>query len=71
MLKILRKIGFNVTINKALEDIIQKLAKDFWENKVDEHTTCKDCEFRYACNSCMFDNVKENCCYDMELGLWK
>ena len=68
-IKLCKKIG-NVN-NKAWEDIIQKLAKDFLENKVDEYSTCSDCEFRYVCNSCIFDNVKENCCYDMELGIWK
>lgn len=64
-----KKVG-NVNV-EAFEDIIQKLSNNFWENKIDEHIICSDCEFRYACNSCMFDNIKENCCYDMELGIWR
>ena len=66
----LNKVVGNVN-SDDWEVIVQKLEKNFWENKIDEHKICKNCEFRYACNSCIFDNVKENCCYDMELGLWK
>ena len=68
-MKSIEKVG-NVN-NEAWEDIIQKLEKTFWKNKVDDYAICKDCEFRYVCDSCMFDNIKENCCYNMELGLWK
>lgn len=64
-----RKVG---NINESLwEEIVRKLCEDFWNKKIDEHKTCKNCEFRYACNSCIFDDVEKNCSYDMEVGVWK
>lgn len=53
------------------EDIVRMLSEKFWNEKIDNHKICKDCEFRYACNSCFFDDVEKNCCYNLEAGMWK
>jgi len=32
---------------------------------------CKKCEFKYACNSCIFADCDKLCSYDVEAGQWK
>lgn len=53
------------------ENITEKLFSQYWNKKIDEQEICSKCEFRYTCSCCIFDNVKQNCCYDMEAKEWK
>lgn len=64
-----KKVG---NINElSWEDIVQRLSEECWDEKIDNHKICKNCEFRYACNSCFFDDVEKNCCYNLEVGTWR
>lgn len=60
----------NINID-SWETITENLFSQYWNKKIDEQETCKECEFRYTCNCCIFDDVKQNCCYDMEAKIWK
>lgn len=52
------------------ETIMHNISCKYWNNKIDDHKICGKCEFRYTCNACVFDNIKENCCYNMEEKRW-
>lgn len=56
--------------NDSWEEIMHNLSYKYWNNKIDDHNICGKCEFRYTCNACVFDNIKENCCYHMEDKVW-
>ena len=51
--------------------IIKNLLQKYWLNNIDNKTKCKHCEFRYACNSCVFLDSEKSCFYDVEVGQWK
>ena len=59
----------NINVD-SWEKIMDSLLLDYWNKKVDDHNICSNCEFRYTCTSCLFDNVKQNCCYNMEEKTW-
>lgn len=65
-----KKVVGNINYDKW-EDIITKLISDFWNKKIDDHKICRTCEFRYVCISCMFDDIKQNCLYDLEAKSWR
>lgn len=52
-------------------DIVKNLSKKFWDNKIDDDPKCYNCEFRYSCNICLFNDASKNCCYDKEAAIWK
>lgn len=53
--------------------IIKKLSLDYWSKPIGERKfgKCKNCEFKYACNSCVFADCDKSCSYDVEVGQWK
>ncbi len=64
-----KKVG-NVK-NDLWIDIIKRLMRNFWSHKIDNNPKCYGCEFRYTCNSCLFNDVDKNCTYNVEGAVWK
>ncbi len=52
-------------------DIVKGLSENFWNNKIDDDPKCNNCEFRYSCNICLFNDTSKNCFYDKEDATWK
>lgn len=59
--------------NDEFVQIIKKLSLDYWSVPISERKLgkCKNCEFKYACNSCVFADCNKSCGYDTEAGQWK
>lgn len=59
--------------NDEFSQIIKKLSLDYWSKPIGERKfgKCKKCEFKYACNSCIFADCDKLCSYDVEAGQWK
>lgn len=59
--------------NDEFAQIIKKLSLDYWSVPISERKLgkCKNCEFKYACNSCVFADCNKSCGYDTEAGQWK
>ncbi len=57
--------------NNEWSDIIRDLINNYWLNTIDKKESCQQCEFRYACDSCLFFDVNNNCQYNVEAAAWK
>ncbi|MGN1043511.1 MAG: radical SAM/SPASM domain-containing protein [Acutalibacteraceae bacterium] len=59
--------------NDEFAQIIKNLSLNYWSKPISERKfgKCKSCEFKYACNSCVFADCDKSCSYDVEAGQWK
>lgn len=64
-----KKVG-NVIFDKW-STVIKSIMENYWNNKIDDDMVCALCEFRYACDRCIFNDPRQNCNYILEESLWK
>lgn len=55
-----------------MSEMVGTLIETYWTQSVDKRDSkCKQCEFRYACDSCNFYDADQNCTYDVRRSVWK